>query len=453
MNDSIKSDREKLYASYNFAGTSDWAVDLLEFHEDGIGDGNDDDYEVDVDLYDECGATYKSLSALKDKKNSIPSHYIYIYIAKVLSKMMDDALKKYDDMIEDGYDNKFKTFAGYVTGQVPYQINAFMGNGKAGNYFKCEETGLRNCYGSCRYFYSDDDIENCDDSDDCKDRKGTFEIKCPTQFKNGEVTDWTSPNSEKPPNTTFTLEKKDDFYKAIFDDYGIEKDWISFGDTRVHVSNGCQYAGKDIKECAKREHYWYWNYPEASDDIEVSDPKDIIGDSYDESKDLASRLRILIMMAPYDEVEDPADLVDAAMLPALSIESAVNSMEDVAEKAKEIKESEKQETILFFITSVLFFIPFVGSAAGSVGLASVRAILGMLGTVTEAGLLTYSVVENPDNAFATIFSTLATAGLGRSGWGKAASSRREISSKDMDALGFKKQTDRFESLKVTSCKI
>jgi GH18 family chitinase len=33
MNNSIKSDREKLYASYNMAGTSDWAVDLLEFRE------------------------------------------------------------------------------------------------------------------------------------------------------------------------------------------------------------------------------------------------------------------------------------------------------------------------------------------------------------------------------------------------------------------------------------
>lgn len=159
------------------------------------------------------------------------------------------------------------------------------------------------------------------------------------------------------------------------------------------------------------------------------------------------------MMAPYDEVEDPADLVDAAMLPALSIESAVDSIEDVAEKAKEIKETECQEEIIPFITSILFFDPFVGSAAGSVGMASVRAILGMLGTAAEAGLLTYSVVEDPDNAFAAISTTLATGGLGRSGWGKAAKSKRDMSSKDMEALGVKKQVDRFKSLKVTSCRI
>lgn len=452
MNDSIKKDREELYASYNFAGTTDWAVDLLEFQYDD-GDGDIGDQPVNTDLYSECDATYNSLDALEKNMDKIPSHCMYIYMAKILSKMMDDALKKYDDLIEDGYDDKFKTFSGYVVEQVPLQINAFMGNGKAGDFFKCEETGARKCCGSCRYFCDDEDNEDCDDSDGCTTDKGTFEITCPTEFKSGEVGDFLTPDEDQAPNTTFTLEKDDDFYKAIFDDYGIEKDWIKFGDTSVLTSNGCQTAGEDILDCIKKQNHFYWNYPEAGDDIEVSNPGDIIGDSYDESKDLASRLRILIMMAPYDEDEDPADLVDAAMLPALSIESAVNSMEDVAEKAEDIEEAQRKETIMSFITSFLFFIPFVGSAAGSIGLTSVRAILGMLGTTAEAGLLTYSVVEDPDNAFATIFSALAGGGLGRSSWGKAAKSKRDMPSKDLDALGVKKQTDRFEGLKGTSCKI
>lgn len=33
MNNSVKADRAKLYASYNFAGTSDWAVDLQQYVE------------------------------------------------------------------------------------------------------------------------------------------------------------------------------------------------------------------------------------------------------------------------------------------------------------------------------------------------------------------------------------------------------------------------------------
>ncbi|KFA81154.1 hypothetical protein S40288_01025, partial [Stachybotrys chartarum IBT 40288] len=46
MNDSIKSDREELCVSYNEAGTSDWAVDLLEFL-DGSDGGVAGEFPVD----------------------------------------------------------------------------------------------------------------------------------------------------------------------------------------------------------------------------------------------------------------------------------------------------------------------------------------------------------------------------------------------------------------------
>lgn len=364
---------------------------------------------------------------------------------------MGDALKKYDDLIDDDYDDKFKTFEGYVRQQVPDQINAFMANGKAGDFFTCEETGQRNCCGTCRYFCEEEDIEDCDDSDDCENGRGTFEVTCPTEYEYGERGDWLTPDPA--PNVTFTLQKDDEFYKAIYDDYGIEKEWIEFGNTHVLLNNGCQHSD-DINQCTRENDNWYWNYPQASDNVEVSNPKDIIGDSYDESRDLLSRLNVLITMANYDELEDPADLVDAAMLPALSMESAVGSMGEVAEQAEEIEKAQRQEMIMSFITSILFFIPFVGSVAGSVGLTTVRSILGMLGAAAEAGLLAYSVIEDPNNAFAIIFSSLATAGLGRGGWGKAATAKRDMSSDDMNALGgIKGKVDRFEDVKVTSCRI
>ncbi|KAI6784627.1 Killer toxin subunits alpha/beta-like protein [Emericellopsis cladophorae] len=363
-----------------------------------FGDGETCDETVNLDLYSECNATYNSLSALEDRKGKVPSHCMYIYIAKILSKMMEDALKKYDDMVEDGYDDKFKTFARYVKRQAPYQINAFMGNGKAGNFSKCEETGIRNCCGTSKWYCDHEDTEDCDDYDRLQEWKGHIRDYVPDRIQ----------------------EQRN--------------------------------AGKNIKDCIKERNYFYWNYPEASSDIEISNPQDIIGDSHDESKDLASRLRVLIKVTPCNEVEDPGDLVDTAMLPALSIESAITGMEDVAEKVEEIEEAECVESIMLFISSSLFFIPSVGSDAGSVGLAGVRAILGILGSVAEAGLLSYSVVDDPDNAFATIFKALATRGLGRSGWDKAAKSKRDVPSKDLDALGVKKQVNRFENLKVITCK-
>ncbi|KAH8130894.1 hypothetical protein LI328DRAFT_150253 [Trichoderma asperelloides] len=458
MNNSIKSDREKLYASYNMAGTSDWAVDLLEFRDgSGLDAGAaadfplDYEYEIDTNFFSQCDASYDSLDALESRKDKIPDHCMNIYIAKVEAKIMSDALSKYDDLVDDGYDDKFNTFQAYVKQQVPDQINAFMGNGKAGDYFKCEETGERNCCGSCRYFCDDDSNKDCDNSKDCKNGRGTFTITCPTEFKDGEVGNWLTEDAA--PNTTFTLENENGFYKAIYDDYGVAKDWIKFGSTHVYLNNGCQYAD-GINKCAWDNDNWYRNYPQASDDIKVSNPKDIIGDSNDKSRDLLSRLNVLITMADYDELEDPADLVDAAMLPALSIGSAVSSMVEVAKQAEEIKKAERQEMILSFITGVLFFIPFVGSAAGAAGLTTVRTILGMLGPAADAGLLTWGIIEDPDNAFATIFSTLATAGIGAGGWGRAARAKRGMLPKDIDALGsIKGKVNRFDDVKVTSCKI
>ncbi|KAL6901286.1 hypothetical protein GGI43DRAFT_383617 [Trichoderma evansii] len=283
------------------------------------------------------------------------------------------------------------------------------------------------------YFCDDARNKDCDDSKDCTSGRGAFKITCPTEFKDGEVGNWLIEDAA--PNTTFKLENEDSFYKAIYDDYGIEKDWIEFGNTHVYLKNGCQYSD-DINKCA-------------NDDVKVSNPKDIIGDTDDKSRDLLSRLNVLITMADYDGLEDPADLVDAAMLPALSINSAVSSMGEDTKQAEEIKKAERQEMILSFITGVLFFIPFVGSAAGAAGLTTVRTILGMLGPATDAGLLTWG----PGNAFATIFSTLATAGIGAGGWGKAARVKRGMSSKDIDALGsIKDRVNQFEGVKVTSCK-
>lgn len=53
----------------------------------------------------------------------------------------------------------------------------------------------------------------------------------------------------------------------------------------------------------------------------------------------------------------------------------------------------------------------------------------------EAGLLAYSIVKDPDNAFMAVFSTLAGAGLNRESWSRAASERRGMKDEDIAKLG------------------
>ncbi|KAM0448839.1 hypothetical protein ACHAO4_008312 [Trichoderma viride] len=427
MDDSVKASREKLYASYNFAGTSDWAVDLQQFV-DGTQDSEDypDGFEtpIDDDYYLDCNSIYSDLDQIKDKMDSIPPYCMNQYIVDAEISIMDDALSQFNDLVNNGYNEKFSIYEEYTIEQVPVQINAFMGNGHADDYFKCKEYSYISCCSSCRYATCN---ENYDNSSGCQTGYGYHKVTCPTVYQDGaDGIDW---YNTKVPNVTYTLQDSDAFYKAISDAYGIEESWIKFGDVDLVL-----------------------DYPIAGD-VKVFNPKDVIRESYDKSKDHLRRLKVMRSVGNYDDYTQWSDLVDAAALPSLSMQMAVDSMQTVVKEADEIKKAEREEMILNFITGVLFFIPFVGDAAGAAGMTAVRSALEWLDAAGNAGLLAYSVVEDPKNAFMTIFSTLAGAGVERAGWRDAAKARQDMSADDIKKLGsVKTKLDLIQDVRVRSCK-
>lgn len=95
----------------------------------------------------------------------------------------------------------------------------------------------------------------------------------------------------------------------------------------------------------------------------------------------------------------------------------------------------RESFIVSFITGLLIFIPIVGQAAGAAGLTTVRSLLALVGAAGEAGLLLYDVIQDPQNAFPSIFGFQAGAGVGRRGFRNAANSRRSMTSGDLNALG------------------
>ncbi|KAF2969289.1 hypothetical protein GQX73_g4264 [Xylaria multiplex] len=431
MNASIKLEREILYASYNFAGASDWAIDLEEFV-DGSGEdeGYDPDFvaQINSDYFSECNSTYNSLDQLMERNDSIPSYCKDPYIVDVEIEMMTAALKKYNNLINGGYTKKFKIYEHYTIKQVPVQINAFMGNRHADNYFKCQETSYHTCCSSCHYATC---LNNCDKSDKCQSGLRTQDITCPTVYKDGPTG---IGFNTKVPNVTYTLKDSDGFYSAIYKDYGIEKDWIVFGDTHVKTYNGCQYAGKDTPDCIQKYDDFFWNYPEPASNIKVFDPKDTVSKSYDKFKDLLSRLELLNAIGDLDSLLSVQDVADAASLPALTIASAVDSMDKVVEEAGEIGKIEQEEFIANFLGGILFLIPFVGEALEA-SLVAIRMALIIADVAGNAGLMAYSIVQDPTNAFSIVFSTLVGAGLNRGSWGRAAGARRELSESDSKKLG------------------
>ncbi|KAI2477549.1 Glycoside hydrolase family 18 protein [Pyrenophora tritici-repentis] len=199
---------------------------------------------------------------------------------------------------------------------------------------------------------------------------------------------------------------------------------------------------------------WWHDYPLANGNVEIYNPKKIIGNSYDASIEMLDRFKIMRFAGAYDELTQMSDLVDAASIPSYSTVEAVESMEKTMKKSKDIEKKERQEMILNFVMGILFFIPVAGEAAGAAGLTAIRSMLRLIGTVGDASMLVHDLVENPENAFMTVFSFLLGAGVGRGGFKDAANARRDMGSKEYESLGnVKVKLDKVTSIRGSSCKI
>jgi hypothetical protein len=194
-----------------------------------------------------------------------------------------------------------------------------------------------------------------------------------------------------------------------------------------------------------------YNYPLSSDNINIYNPKDVIESSNGKSNDLLERIKIMAFASQYDEELTDTDMVDSTALPTYSIEQGVTAMQSIIDQANEIEKKEREEMILNFVTGFLFWIPLVGEEVGA-GLAAMRSVLRLIGAVGDAALLIYEIVKEPDSAFMLVFSYLASAGVGKSGFKAAASYRRIITKKDYESLGaVKTRLDKVETIRSAMC--
>ncbi|KAF1973227.1 putative glycosyl hydrolase, family 18 [Bimuria novae-zelandiae CBS 107.79] len=445
MDDDMKEKRASVYDSYNFAGTSDWAVDLQDWW-DGSG-GDYDEAVIDDHYWSECTGSYSTLEQLEDRKDSIPAHCMEQYIAEVQNIIMKDALDKYKKLLDDGYDDKFSTYESYTKEQIPEQIDKFMASDEVDKYFTCQEYKWLQCCNSCRYATC---AIGCVGGDNCKSGYGSVNMDACPKY---EFVPVSTISGGSIPNATFSLKDENGFYSAIAESWGIEKEWITFGKRLVKINNGCQWSNENVQNCIAWNNNFFFKYPLPADNsIKIYNPKDTIGDSYANATDLLERFSVMNFAAQYDDDLDQVDMTDAGSLPAFSVVEAVDSMEKIVKKADEIEKEERKEMILNFITGFLFWIPFVGEAAGATGMTAVRTISRLIGGVGDTAQTLYDVVKDPDNAFMAVFSYLAGAGVGRSGFKSAAESRRSIEKKDYDALGnVKVNLDKVESIRGLSC--
>jgi hypothetical protein len=98
------------YTLTSYTRIRDWAVDLQEF-QDVLDDGDDEDEDEDDDDIDNaedenCIQQYANLDALVADINNVAPVCAAGYAVRTMATLLDDTLKKYDE-IKNDYDGKF----------------------------------------------------------------------------------------------------------------------------------------------------------------------------------------------------------------------------------------------------------------------------------------------------------------------------------------------------------
>ncbi|PSK36632.1 Endochitinase B [Elsinoe australis] len=457
MSPSTKEGRRGHWQKYNFAGTIDWAVDLQEFDEiseRALGLEDDMDFEDGVgEPLPLCtGSGYDTLEQLDGALASIPFHCRAQYTLETLQRLLDGTMRRYSDLMNNGYDAKFRTYADAVVKTAFSSVEKFMlDNGN--KYFDCVVTERIGCCSWCNTYYTPEDAKTacrycenyqCEPTVCAPDGTGCdrdFEWRyrnvtqpCPPDYSlRGSADDNDGYYGE---SVYWTMRPGDAerFWGDLQSKTGIEQKDIAIRDRKFGTSH-CPTSA----DC--RNYDWYYGIPtaqgyEASD---VLNPKSMVDKNYNNLKGLAPRIGDTIaLMRKGDYWLNTNDLVDSVALPVAMIVEAVDNMATIEGVVEDMEEEKRKQIIMAFVTALLFFVPMAGQVLSAVAsLANIGRIIAVLGT---AGQLAYDIVDlvnNKGNAPMTIFSIVLAplAFMDIVQLTRAANARRVMQAGDVAALG------------------
>jgi hypothetical protein len=382
-----------------------------------------------------CNAKFNTLDQINNAAASIPAHCFDTYIADVEIQVLGAALRDYNDIVKNKYDSKFEVYQRYTKTQASVSVAAYMSGAQKSGNFRCSVQQYKKCCKSCSSAWNCPD--GCSSAPNCVDGTQQVTTNCPTEIPT-EDTSYTKDQI----SVTYELTNPGSFYSQLNDQYGILQEWISLGDYMVHLANGCQFSGDRVNECIKNQSTYWHNYPIINyDKLVIPNPKDIIGNVYDKTKTLLDSATVAQRFAQYDfGGVRHSDLVDALSMPSLLMSEAVANMRSVVATADKVLAQERKLQIAGFISAIFMIVPFVGEAAGAIGGAAMRAIILIAGDLANVGYTIYELVDNPDDALATLFSFLL-GGISSTSFRSAAAARRGFKDSDTAKLPPRIKTD------------
>ncbi|KAK4449031.1 hypothetical protein QBC34DRAFT_463610 [Podospora aff. communis PSN243] len=374
MDHETKKRRIETYRKLGFLGTTDWAIDLQQdFNADDLYSGDKEqinDVVVDFGPRPECvlGKNYKDLQAIANDAEGKDPMCLAAKTVEVLGEMMNNAFDGYDEAAK-GYDGLFPTYEKYMLDTLNSRLEQWLfdkDERKAGwPHYRC--------------FY-DEGISSAKRSD-------AREYKC------------NEPPSKYAQDYTFWFEirnKKD--WEDSLSNAGFDPEWVE-GKTKEETL-GRELCSDPMGNCITTTKRWI-GFPHRKSGITIPDPKDVVDAARKNFTNVRNEFGII-----YSELAtgmfdgDPLDAVDVLSIPVSMLRDAIDSMNEVKELAKKVKEENKKLLILTILEGILFLIPFVGGLVG--GLGKVGAQIARVVIVAEiaghGALGIYKAVEDPDMA-------------------------------------------------------
>lgn len=417
----------------------------------GGGEGDDlpnnDDPKDDNGVDPICDKTFKDLKDLLDHADDISPACGPEYVLEQVLASFQASFKRFNEILDDGYDGYFKTYSEFLVSSGSSNLNSFMRD-NGDKYFECVVTELNPCctacnlpdYGTCNNCVKECNIESPYDK---PERWVDTKLTCPPNHSG-----WGDGfHKDKTIHWTMKKDKADDFWGELVSTTGAPESKMPITDIQQQymypLSASCAreygYNGGDIKKLPKecyREGFWY-DAPKIVDykTSDVVNPKktvqNIIKDSDELILGIASIMLSIKAGAYLDEWS--SDVVDAVTYPALQVEQALESMEEVVKLAKEIDDNNAKEFMFAFLSAFLAILPMAGGPLASIGLAGLGRSIVYFAELGNIGLAMYGMVSTPESAPLTVFFWLVSARsiMSATNMRNAAKARRDMSPQDL----------------------
>lgn len=297
------------------------------------------------------------------------------------------SLQAYSALMADGYEEKYKYYTEAIEATAPINYNKFYDN----EYDDCV---------SCTWYHP----------------------KSTGSDNYVNTTDGCSPNntpsyaigSQEPTILYTDVFNMSGFLSVAENTYGIEQDWIDF-DAYTLQQQYCETTAPVVSTsppppCSVGT-VPPWYQPALYSSIDVADPAASISKSLANCQNISDWINdIVVDMSVGLYLGNDADVLDSVDIIVYTVDAAVDSMQQVydigSQVEDEIKEEERKNIILLFISAFLLLIPGLGEELDAIVDASIFARTGtMIGSIGDAATTLYSVYEDPDSA------PLAIAGL------------------------------------------